>query len=127
MKNVHKEAGQTLVALLAFMATALIITTGAVAVTIANLQSASEYSQGEAALQVAESGADNALERLVRDPSYTGETLTVGTGTATITVSGSPSYTITSVGKVGNFRRTIQVSAARSNEIVSVTSWSEVP
>jgi steroid 5-alpha reductase family enzyme len=127
VKQVNKQSGQTLVALLVFMATALIITTGAVAVTIANLQSASEYSRGEQALQVAESGADNALLRLTRDPSYTGETLTVGTGTATITVSGSPSYTITSVGRVGDFRRTIQVTATRSNNVVTQTAWSEVP
>jgi hypothetical protein len=127
MKQINKQSGQTLVALLVFMATALIITTGAVAVTIANLQSASEYSRGEQALQVAESGADNALLRLTRDPSYAGETLTVGTGTATITVSGSPSYTITSVGRVGDFRRTIQVTATRLNNVVVQTAWSEAP
>jgi hypothetical protein len=127
MKKLHRQSGQTLVALLAFMATAIIITTGAAAVTVANLQSATEYSRGEQALQVAESGVDNALLRLVRDPAYTGETLTVGSGTATITVSGSPSYTITSVGRVGDFRRTLQVSATRTNNVVSITSWSEVP
>lgn len=127
MKRIHNQSGQTLVAMLAFMATALIITTGATAVTIANLQSASEYSRGEQALQIAESGADNAMVRLTRDPSYAGETLTVGTGTATITVSGSPSYTITSVGRVGDFRRTIQVTATRSNNILTQTAWSEVP
>jgi hypothetical protein len=127
MNRLDRQSGQTLVALLSFMAMALIITTGAAAVTIANIQSASEYSRGEQALQAAESGADNALERLVRDPTYTGETLTIGAGTATITVSGSPSYTITSVGRVGDFRRTIQVSATRSSNAVTISSWSEVP
>jgi hypothetical protein len=122
-----KEAGQTLVALLAFMATAMIITTGATAVVISNTQSASKYSQGEEALQVAESGADNALMHLVRNPSYTGETLTVGSGSATITVSGSSPYTITSIGQVGEFVRTVQVTATRTNNILTVTAWSEVP
>jgi hypothetical protein len=127
MRRMENQSGQTLVALLAFMATALTITTGAVAVTVANLQSASEYSRGQRALQIAESGADNALMRLVRDPSYVGETMAVDDGTATITISGSPSYTITSVGRVGDFRRTIQVSATRSSNAVTINSWSEVP
>lgn len=127
MTKPNKQSGQTLVALLAFMATALIITMGATAVTIANLQSSSEYSQGEEALQVAESGADNALMRYTRDPTYAGETLTMTNGTATITISGSPSFTITSVGQVGEFRRTIQVTGSRTNNIVTVSTWSEVP
>lgn len=121
------QSGQILVALLAFMATAFIITSAATVLVITNIQSASRYGMGEEALQLAESGADNALMRLVRDPAYTGETLTIGAGTVTITVSGSPSYTITSVGKLDDFRRTVQVTATRSNNAVSITSWSEVP
>jgi hypothetical protein len=123
----RRQSGQVLVLLLAFMATAFILTATATSVTIANIQSTSTYSSGEEALQIAESGADNALLRLARDPSYTGETLTIGTGTATITVSGSPSYTIVSQGTFGEFQRRIQVTATWSNTVLTVTSWSEVP
>ncbi|HJQ08396.1 MAG TPA: hypothetical protein VJ836_02830 [Candidatus Saccharimonadales bacterium] len=122
-----KQSGQVLVALLAFMATALIITTAATAATISNIQSTSKYSTGEETLQLAETGADNALLRLARDPTYAGETLTIGGGTATITVSGSPTITITSVGRLGDFRRTIQITATRTNNVVAVSSWAEVP
>ena len=123
----HKETGQMLIALLSFMAVALTLTTAATAITIANITSASKYSLGQDALNVAESGADNALLRLERDPTYTGETLTVGTGTATITVSGTSPKTITSVGLSGSFRRTVVVTATQTNNVLAVTSWVETP
>jgi hypothetical protein len=127
MRLGKNQSGQVLVMLLAFMATSTILTTSAVAVVVANIQAGTRQTQGERALQVAESGVDNALMRLTRDPSYTGETLTIDDGTATITISGSPSYAITSVGRVGDFRRTIQVTAARLDNVLTVSSWSEVP
>jgi hypothetical protein len=127
MKLRHNQCGQVLVMLLAFMATSIILTTSAVAVVVSTVQAGTKQTKGEKALQIAESGADNALLRLTRDTAYTGETLTITGGTATITVSGSPTITITSVGQVGDFRRTIQVTAARSNNVVTVSSWNEVP
>lgn len=123
----RKQSGQALVALLAFMATAVTLTTAATMVTVANVQSTSRYGLGQEALELAETGADNALLRLQRDPAYAGETLTLANGTATITVSGSSPKTITVVGKSGNFRRTVQVVAAVSGTVLTVTSWDEVP
>jgi hypothetical protein len=127
MKLRRNQSGQVLVMLLAFMATAIILTVSAVSVVIASMQAGTRQAKGEKALQVAESGIDNALMRLVRDPTYSGESLTISGGTATITVSGSPNITITSIGQVDDFRRTIQVTAARTNNTVVVSSWSEVP
>jgi hypothetical protein len=120
------QSGQTLVMLLAFMAMAIIMTTAATAVTLVNSQTSSKYSLGQEALRYAESGADNALQRLLRDPSYLGETLSVGTGTATITVSGSGTKTIVSEGVNGSFRRRVQVTATWASNVLTVTSWSEV-
>ncbi len=125
MKRVG-QSGQTLVALLAFMSMAIILTTAATAVTLVNSQSGSKYSQGQQALRYAEAGADNALLRLLRDPTYAGETLAVGTGTATITVSGSGTKTIVSEGISGSFRRKVQVTATQGTTL-TVTAWSETP
>ena len=123
----QKQAGQALVALLAFMATAITLTTMATIVTLTNALATSKYIWGQDALNTAEAGIENALIRLERDPAYTGETLTVGTGTATISVSGTSPKTITSVGKSGDFRRTVQITATQVNTILTITSWSEVP
>jgi hypothetical protein len=126
-KRRSSQSGQALVALLCFMAMAITITTAATIVTLVNSQTTSKYALGQEALSIAEAGVDNAMLRLVRDPSYTGETLTVGTGTATITVSGAPSYTITSVGVMSSFRRTVQATATRLNNTLVISSWRETP
>ena len=76
--------------------------------------------------EMAESGAENALLRLLRDPSYTGETLTIDTGTVTVVVTGAATKTITSTATSGNFVRKVQVVAGYTNGIFSITSWQEV-
>jgi hypothetical protein len=127
MAIARNQSGQTLVALLAFMAMALTLTVAATVVTLANAQTSSNYSLGQEALRIAEAGADNALLRLLRDPAYAGETLSAGDGTATITISGSGTKTIVSEGVNGSFRRKVQVTATVANNTLTVTSWSETP
>jgi len=86
------------------MMLAIAITTVAAMVTITNIRSNNAYSGGEQALANAESGAENALQRLLRDPGYTGESLTLPNGAATISVTGTMTKTITSVGSIDNAR-----------------------
>ncbi|HVZ11601.1 MAG TPA: hypothetical protein VG965_01095 [Patescibacteria group bacterium] len=121
------KKGQALVTLLLFVVSAIIIISGAVVVIILNSKTNDKFYQGEISYDVAESGAENALIKLLRNPNYTGETLTMGSDTATITVaSQSGVITITSKGKTGNFLRTIKVTASYNNNILSVTSWKEL-
>lgn len=122
-----KQGGQALVMLLAFMAIALTLTTAATSVTIANTQATSEYELGQDALSIAETGIDNAILRLLRDPTYTGETLNIGNGTVTITVSGSPNKTITSRATSGGFVRNVQAVVNQSGNVLTLTSWAESP
>lgn len=124
--NCHFQAGQALVVLIMVIAVAMTITTGAVIVTVVNSTTTSKYALGEEALMIAQSGVENAILRLLRDPDYTGETLSVGYGTATITVSGTPIKTITSVSSNSGFKRTIQVIGTLSANEFLVTSWAEI-
>lgn len=127
MKRNQYQGGYLAVVLLVFVVVSVVISTAAISVSIANLGAVSTYEQGTEAMIVAESGAENAIMSLIRNPNYTGETLTVGTGTATISVSGtSTAPIITSVGAIGTKKRTIQVDIDRSTGIVSVTAWREV-
>ncbi len=121
--------GQALVLLLVFIAIATTIIGGAVAITIINSQSTSKFALGEEALAIAESGADNAVLRILRDPNstYVGETLTVDEGSAQITVSYSlPDVLITSQGEVSNIIRKIEVAGTYQNNRLTVTSWKQV-
>lgn len=87
------------------------------------------------ALTVAETGAEDAFIRVVRNkrcneggtPACSSYTLTLTDGTATITVTGSGSKTIVSQGTVGNKTRKIQVDVSfDSNNKATKTGWAEV-
>lgn len=119
------QCGQALVTLLIFIVVALSITTAATVLIVNSSLSTTQLEESTLAHQVAESGMENALLRMLRNPAYAGETLTVGEGTATITVSGTNPKTITSVGRVGTHQRTVQVVADYSS-ILNIVSWREV-
>ncbi len=124
-KRGSQQSGQALAALLIFSAVAMVVLTATVAAAITSTQQVSSFDRSHEALYIAESGIENALYRFLRDPGYTGETLPVGGGAATITVTGVDPVTITSVGVVGGFQRTIVVTAGYTNYVLSVTSWQE--
>lgn len=119
------QKGQALITLLIFVVVALTVTATATVLFVSNSQATTKLEVGLNALDIAESGAENALIRLLRDSTYTGETLPVGSGTATITVTGTNPKTITSTGRMGNFTRIIQVVVSYSS-ILTVTSWKEI-
>ena len=120
------QKGQTLITLIIFMVLSVTVVSAAVAVLFINTSSTSTLGNGVEAYYIAEGGAENAVLRLLRNPNYTGETLTVGDGIATITVTGTDPKTILSVGKIGNFTRQIQVVAGYTNNILTVSSWKEL-
>jgi hypothetical protein len=124
--KMSNNKGQTLVTLLFFMVIAITITTGALMVIFINTQAQTKVQQSQTAYYITESGVENAIIRLLRDPTYTGETLTVGEGSVVIQVAGSGPYTITATGTDGNFTRKIQVVAAYTNNILSIQSWQEI-
>ncbi len=121
MKN-----GQALVMLLVFMVVAITITSAAVVIILLNSQGATKLERSLVAYQLAEGAAENALIKLLRDPSYTGETLTTSDGQATIVVSGVNPKVIVSSATVGEILRKIQVTASDSNGVLTVTNWVEV-
>lgn len=122
MKN---SRGQALVVLLVFILVGLTITTAAVVMVIVNSRAATTFSQSVEAQAIAESGAENALLRIIRDPSYAGETLTMGDGSATVEVTGAQDKLVTSRATLENFIRTTTVGVHLENEILTVTSWEQ--
>lgn len=126
MKYIHHQSGQALVVLLFYMIIAITLATTAVAVVISNSLSVTQSEQGAHALEIAEAGAENGLIRLLRSTGYTGETLTVGEGSATVTVTGDNTKTITSVGTVSGYSRSVQVMVSIINGVLTVTSWQEI-
>lgn len=122
------QKGQAILILLFFVIVSIMVTSSAVIIAFINSQASSKIQVGSEALSVAESGAENALLRLVRNPSYTGETVNINGGTALISVTTTGSTkTILSTGTVNNFIRKIQVVGNYTDNVLTVSSWKEVP
>lgn len=118
--------GQTLITLLVFSIVALTVATTAVSIMVSISQGSNRIEGHVNATQTAESGMENALLRLLRDPSYTGETLPVGEGVVLITVSGTNPKTVIAVGTVNSHIKTIKTTVIFTNGIMSVSSWTEI-
>lgn len=126
IKNPKNTAsGQILITLLVVMVTTMIISMAAVTWVIDNSLGNSQTQNGLSVLTAAESGIENAMMALLRNPSYTGEVMTVGNTVVTINVSGSNEKTIISQAVEGNFSRKIEVTASYIENILEITSWKE--
>ena len=125
--TLHWEGGQALVTLLFFVLISLTITSAAIIIIIINANTVGKFQEGTLAYNAAESGVENALLRLLRDPNYTGETLTIDTATAVVTVTGAnPTKTVVSVGQNGNFKRTIQAQMTYTSGYYTFSNWKEI-
>ncbi len=120
------ESGYMLTALLVFLVVILVITTTSVLVSVSSLRSETYFDSGSEALSAADSGAENAILRLLRDPAYLGETLQVGNTEVIITVTGSAPQVVTVVADSGSFERTVEVQLDRVEGMLQVTSWKEL-
>lgn len=127
---IRYQQGQALITLLFFIIISITVTSAAVVMVLVSSLSGMKFQQGELAYEIAQSGADNAVLRLLRNPSYTGEVLPIGAGTATIQVTGTGSggdpFVITSTGTTGNFVRKIQISATYNNNLLTPSDPKEV-
>lgn len=121
-KNNELECGQALITLIYISIIGITIAMGATMLVFINSQSGLKYQQGELAYAIAQSGAENAMLRLIRDPSYSGENnISIGNGTVNITVSNSGnSYIATSSGMIGNFTRKIQITTHYNSDSVLI-------
>ncbi|MEK7186032.1 MAG: hypothetical protein AAB675_01555 [Patescibacteria group bacterium] len=121
--NLRNSKGQALVTLLFFVIIGITIISAEAIVLYTNILSASTAEQGMDAYYLAESGIEEGLIRLIRDPSYSGGSLTVGSGTVDIQVA---SGIITATGTFHNAIRKIQVTTANINGAIAVDSWEEI-
>lgn len=122
-KKRDQQSGQVLVVLLVFIAVATTVGIATTLLSAYSLSSASDAELAQTALDTAESGMENALLRLLRNPSYTGETLTLPTGVVTITVTGASTKTITATATAGGYLRSVVVQTSTTDGVTTVNSW----
>lgn len=121
--NIFNNTGQTLVTLLVFTVVAIAVASTAVAVMINITRSASIIERRTIVSQAAESGIENAIIRLLRDPDYAGETLLIGDTSVEVTIAGSDPIMITAKASQGNYIQTVQASTAYVDNSLTVSHW----
>lgn len=122
----NSKKGTALITLLVFTLISTIISSAAITIMVVNTSTTSQTQLGNDTLYIAESGLENAILRFLRNPSYSGETLTINNGTITITVSGTGPYTLRSSAVKGSYSRTVEAVLTYNNNVLTLTSWSEV-
>ncbi|OGH47227.1 MAG: hypothetical protein A3A51_01715 [Candidatus Levybacteria bacterium RIFCSPLOWO2_01_FULL_39_10] len=125
--NSNRESGQALITLMFFVVIGFAVISAAAVMVYNNILGASIRQQSNYAYYVAESGAQEALLRLIRDPSYSGtapgQPFTINGGSAQISVNNG---IITSTGTYSNSVRKIEVETVYNNNELTVISWKEV-
>lgn len=125
-----KQQALALITVLIFGAFAMIVITFGITLMLIQTDSARQFLAAQKALTLAESGMENALIHLLRNPNYSGEILTLPGGTATIVVSDSGSNKIVTVtadsGNSLNSIRTIQALVVEENGQSLIESWQEL-
>lgn len=124
-----KSSGQALVTLLFFVLIGMTVISAAAIFVYENTKSSSTTEQGVYAYYIAESGAEEALLRMLRDPNYSGtpagQPISVGLGNVEIQVS-TASGLITTTGTYQNSIKKIEVQTVYNNNILTISSWREV-
>jgi len=127
--NLNSHSGQALVTLLFFVLIGMTLISAAAVFVYENTKSASATEQGVYAYYAAESGVEEALLRMLRDPNYTGtpvgQPIPIGDGNVVVQVS-TASGLITTTGVYQNAKRKIQVQTVYNNNVLTITSWKEV-
>ena len=120
-------SGQALITLLFFVLIGFSIISAAAAMIFNNTQAASVTEQGNYAKSVAESGIEEALIRLLRDPNYSGtapgQPLSINGASVEIQILDG---TIIATGTHNNVVRKIEAQTVYNNNILEVISWKEV-
>lgn len=121
------QKGQTLVSLLIIIAvTVLAVASAIVSASLSSTTAITTIS--DKVYYAAETGAEEALIKLLRDPGYSGETFDLEGVNVEVSVT-SPTPTervITSIASTNSIKRRVDVSAQFLNNILTVTSWDEM-
>ncbi|MDO8609916.1 MAG: hypothetical protein Q7R95_05170 [bacterium] len=123
---ISKNKGQALIIIMILIAISTIILTETIQIMGSNTIGGTSLQEGNIAHQIAESGIENTLLLLLRNPYYSGETLPVGEGTANVSVTTNNNIkTITSIGMINNFQRKITVNISYNNYVIRIIDWKD--
>lgn len=125
-----KQNGQALIIVIFAIALAITIFSSAI-ISVINLNKNARLAEdGFSTLRQAEAGAEYALLKLVRNPNACSNLESFSLDSATITINFSQSgtnCTILVTSQIDTIIKKVQVQAIISGNLVSYTSWKEMP
>lgn len=125
-RQFSSQTGSVMIALLIFIIVGTLVTSSAVMLMVDNTVISTAELTATEVHNMAESGAENAILRLLRDPSYTGETMIVGDGQVVVIVTGSEPIIVNSQASLASTQKTVEVELSRQNGVLTVNSWEAV-
>lgn len=121
------DKGQVLTSVIVFMAFGLSVIALSAALTIVHMQNTLKYSESARSLNYAETGIEEALLRLVRDPAYLGGSLLIDTTSVSISVADDTGGKgVTSTAIYNGFTKKIYAVINLDNSRVTLLSWKEI-
>lgn len=119
----NSQKGYVLTSLLIFIVVIVLISTTSILVSISSMRGQTHFDSGRQALMAADSGIENAILRLLRDPDYNGETLEIDGTTVEILVEINNQFIITAVADSGAHEKTVRVTLDRVDGVLQIISW----
>lgn len=124
MKKLAK--GQTMVMVVLLTVVVASVASAVVALVTTNALNVMREERGNQALLTAETGVEEGLLRLLRDPNYAGGVLTTAKGSATVLVEGGAAKTVSSEAVVGGYVRRVEAQVRIEQGRLFIDSWREM-
>ncbi len=124
------QKGQALISILLIMSLAVLVVSSALVSTSLS-KTAGISTESDRVLYSAETGVEEALIKLLRDPNYQTDSFTIDGVLVNIKIQiGNPNpnqVTIKSEALADNLKRTVEVLATFEDNILTITNWKQVP
>lgn len=123
------KKGQALLTFVVLISIAMMIISFVITMVSANSIAATVGQQSMLLRQAAENGIENALLRLLRDPNYSGETISASINTyeTEIIVTGNDTdKTIVSTAVFQNYQQKIKAKINYTDNIMTVIYWQDI-
>lgn len=122
----NTQKGSALLAIIVISAIVTTIFTAASSSLLGQLIQSNTSTNSAKSYLLAESGVEDAILNLLRNPNYAGGTLTLDSNDITIVVTGTNPKTIAVTVEFNNTKRTLAVTALYSENNLQITSWREI-
>lgn len=127
MRNMRNQQGAALIMVVLIGVIALVAVVSATTLVISELRKNTVTIYGVTQYQITYGALENAFMRLLRNPNYTGETITLADSTCYITVTGDSTKTVEVRCTNGSYVRKTGATVTFADGLMTVSGITELP